>query len=104
MSQEHLEYEDRVNLGSYYTPPKFVEMAWELIEPYVHSQTIIIDTACGYGDFLIDYGQAATIGCDIDEDAVDIAKKTQIKCSSFEQTLYPTFQGKNSVFLSIPQD
>ena len=25
MSQEHLEYKDRVNLGSYYTPPKIVE-------------------------------------------------------------------------------
>lgn len=83
MSQEHLEYEDRVNLGSYYTPPKFVEMAWELIKPYVHSQTIIIDSACGYGDFLIDYGQAATIGCDIDEDAIDIARKNTNKVQFF---------------------
>ena len=79
MSQEHLEYEDRVNLGSYYTPPKFVQMAWELIEPYVDSQTTIIDTACGYGDFLIDYGQATTIGCDIDEEAIDIARKNTDK-------------------------
>ena len=75
MSQKHLVYEDRINLGSYYTPPKFVQLAWELIEPYVDSQTTIIDTACGYGDFLIDYGQAATIGCDIDADAIDRAKK-----------------------------
>ena len=52
MSQEHLEYKDRVNLGSYYTPPKIVEMAWELIESYIDSQTTIIDSACGYGDFL----------------------------------------------------
>ena len=75
MSQKHLVYEDRVNLGSYYTPPKIVQLAWELIEEYIDTQTTIIDTACGYGDFLIDYGQLYTIGCDIDEDAIDRAKK-----------------------------
>lgn len=75
MSQAHLDYEDRVNLGSYYTPPKFVELAWELIKPYIDTQTTIIDTACGYGDFLKNYGQAYTIGCDIDEDAINKAKE-----------------------------
>ena len=75
MSQEHLEYKDRVNLGSYYTPPKIVELAWGLIKSYIDSQTTIIDSACGYGDFLKDYEQSATIGCDIDEDAIEIAKK-----------------------------
>ncbi|RKU13185.1 SAM-dependent methyltransferase [Candidatus Poribacteria bacterium] len=83
MSQTHLEYKDRVNLGSYYTPPKIVQLAWELIEPYVDSQTTIIDTACGYGDFLIDYGQAATIGCDIDEDAIEMARKNTDKVLFF---------------------
>ncbi len=83
MSQKHLVYEDRVNLGSYYTPPKFVQLAWELIEPYVDSQTTIIDTACGYGDFLIDYGQVATIGCDIDKDAIEIARKNIDKVQFF---------------------
>ena len=75
MSQTHLKYEDRVNLGSYYTPQDFVELAWELIEPYIDSQTTIIDTACGYGDFLKNYGQSHTIGCDIDEDAITVAKQ-----------------------------
>ncbi len=75
MSQKHLVYEDRVNLGSYYTPPKIVQLAWELIEEYIETQTTIIDTACGYGDFLKHYGQLHTIGCDIDEDAIDRAKK-----------------------------
>ncbi len=79
MSQEHLEYADRVNLGSYYTPPKFVELAWELIEPYVDTNTTIIDSACGYGDFLKNRGQLKTIGCDIDEDAIDVAKKNTEK-------------------------
>ena len=79
MSQAHLEYEERVNLGSYYTPPKFVELAWELIESHVHSQTTIIDSACGYGDFLKSRGQLWTIGCDIDKEAIDIARKNTDK-------------------------
>ncbi len=83
MSQAHLDYEDRVNLGSYYTPLKFVQLAWELIEPYIDSQTTIIDTACGYGDFLKNYGQSYTIGCDIDEDAIDVAKKNTNKVQFF---------------------
>ena len=79
MSQAHLDYEDRVNLGSYYTPQRFVKLAWELIEDYVDSQTTVIDTACGYGDFLKNYGQSHTIGCDIDEDAIEIARKNTDK-------------------------
>ena len=75
MSQAHLAYESRVNLGSYYTPPEIVERAWQLITPYVHSETTIIDSACGYGDFLKDCGQALTIGCDIDETAIRVAQK-----------------------------
>ena len=75
MSQAHLAYESRVNLGSYYTPPEIVDIAWEMIAPYVNSQTTVIDSACGYGDFLKDCGQATTIGCDIDETAISVAKK-----------------------------
>ena len=83
MSQAHLEYKDRVNLGSYYTPPKFVQLAWELIESSIDSQTAIIDSACGYGDFLKNYGQSVTIGCDIDEDAIEIARKNTDKVQFF---------------------
>ncbi len=83
MSQEHLEYKDRVNLGSYYTPPKIVELAWELIESYIDSETTIIDSACGYGDFLKNSGQSLTIGCDIDEAAIDIARKNTDKVRFF---------------------
>ena len=84
MSQAHLAYESRVNLGSYYTPTDIVDIAWEMIAPYVHSQTIIIDSACGYGDFLKNCGQAITIGCDIDETAIDVAKKNNHKVRFFQ--------------------
>ena len=75
MSQAHLAYESRVNLGSYYTPLEIVDTAWEMIAPYLRSQTTIIDSACGYGDFLKECGQSITIGCDIDETAINVAQK-----------------------------
>ena len=84
MSQAHLAYESRVNLGSYYTPPEIVGTAWKMIAPYVNSQTTIIDSACGYGDFLKDCGQTITIGCDIDETAIDVAKKNNNKVQFFQ--------------------
>lgn len=84
MSQEHLKYADRVNLGSYYTPPKIVELAYELIDSYVDSNATIIDNACGYGDFLKNCGQSLTIGCDIDKDAIDIAKQNREKVLFFQ--------------------
>ena len=84
MSQAHLAYESRVNLGSYYTPSEIVNVAWEMIAPYLNSQTTIIDSACGYGDFLKDREQAITIGCDIDETAISVAKKNNDEVRFFQ--------------------
>ncbi len=86
MRQAHLAYESRVNLGSYYTPPEIVDTAWEMIAPYLNSQTTIIDSACGYGDFLKKRGQPTTIGCDIDETAISVAKKGNDNKVQFFQT------------------
>lgn len=84
MSQTHLGYESRVNLGSYYTPPEIVDTAWEMLAPYVRSQTTVIDSACGYGDFLKNGKQATTIGCDIDKTAINVAKKNSDKVQFFQ--------------------
>ncbi len=84
MSQAHLGYKSRINLGSYYTPTEIVNIAWQIIAPYVHSQTAIIDSTCGYGDFLKNCGQAITIGCDIDETAINVAKKNNDKALFFQ--------------------
>lgn len=84
MSQAHLGYESRVNLGSYYTPPEIVGTAWEMIAPHLRSQTTVIDSACGYGDFLRHCGQAITIGCDIDETAIGVARENSDKVRFFE--------------------
>lgn len=100
MSQAHLAYESRVNLGSYYTPTEIVNLAWEMIAPYVHSQTTVIDSACGYGNFLRNCGQSITIGCDIDETAIRVAKKDNDKVRFFQtNALYNVSRSK----FGIPQ-
>ena len=81
MSQRHLQFQDRVNLGSYYTPPEIVNLAWQMINPHLDSQTTIIDTACGYGDFLKNHCQS--MGYDIDGTAISIAKKNNDKAQFF---------------------
>ncbi|RKU37736.1 SAM-dependent methyltransferase [Candidatus Poribacteria bacterium] len=86
MSQAHLAYESRVNLGSYYTPAEIVNVAWETSAPYMRSQTTVIDTACGYGDFLRNCGQALTIGSDIDETAIEVARENSDNKVRFFQT------------------
>ena len=89
-----------MNLGSYYTPSEIVDVAWETIAPYLHSQTTVIDTACGYGDFLKDCEQALTIGCDIDETAIDVAREKNKKVRFFQtNALYDVSRAK----FGIPQ-
>ncbi|MXX94982.1 MAG: N-6 DNA methylase [Gammaproteobacteria bacterium] len=73
MPQTHLRYEDRVNQGSYYTPPHIVQTALDLVSPYIESNSVVFDSACGYGDFLNCSGEL--VGCDYDARAVQIAQK-----------------------------
>ncbi len=74
MDQVHLKYKDRVNFGSYYTPKWVVDIVYEFLSKNINSlqDYIIIDTSCGYGNFL--RGERA-VGADIDEQAIIIARK-----------------------------
>ncbi len=73
MNQQHLNYIDTVNLGSYYTPEWIVDVVYELLSINIGdiSQFKILDTSCGYGSFL--RGNNA-IGADIDELAIARAR------------------------------
>ena len=93
MSQRHLQFQDRVNLGSYYTPLEIVNLAWQMINPHLDSRTTIIDTACGYGDFLKNHRQS--IGYDIDGTAISIAKKNNDNAQFFQgNALHNVSRGK----------
>jgi predicted RNA methylase len=73
MEQKHLDHSDTVNLGSYYTPSRLVDIVYALIAKNVSdfSDYTILDTSCGYGGFL---RGAQTIGADIDEKAIRTAR------------------------------
>lgn len=73
MPQTHLHYEDRVNQGSYYTPPRIVQVALGLVQPHIEADSIVFDSACGYGDFLKCSGEL--VGCDSDARAIQIAQR-----------------------------
>ena len=72
--QQHLSYIDRVNLGSYYTAYNYVSIVWDMIRELVRPDTIILDSACGYGNFLNNSFAYSKIGCDIDRAAIEVAK------------------------------
>ena len=73
-----MEQTDKINLGSYYTPTTIVDIAWQMLNPPIDKQATILDTTCGYGNFLRHYGQAETIGCDIDDTALDTAREINL--------------------------
>ena len=75
INQQHLNYERRVNLGSYYTQNQFVDVVWQMIRPYLSKKSVILDSSCGYGNFLKKDEPYQQIGGDIDETAIKIATK-----------------------------
>ena len=79
--QEHLNFEDTVNQGSYYTPPEFVDLVYKFISKNVQDweKYTILDTSCGYGNFL----RENSIGADIDKKAIEVAKKHTKNCKFF---------------------
>lgn len=70
MRQRHLRRRERVNLGSYYTPRECVEIAESLLMPHIARDTVLLDSASGYGSFLGNPLAETIIGADIDPHAV----------------------------------
>jgi hypothetical protein len=84
MEQRHLNHDDTVNLGSFYTPEWLVDIVYSLVKKNIpnHSDYYVLDTSCGYGGFL---RGPNTIGADIDADAVQTAKKNSPNSIYFNQ-------------------
>ncbi len=73
IDQCHLQYKERVNLGSYYTKPELVSLVYHLITKNVkdYQDHILLDTSCGYGSFIREkHWNNKRIGADIDERAL----------------------------------
>jgi len=77
-NQNHLNYKQRINLGAYYTPKKYIDIVWNKIKPYLTNNSIVLDSSCGYGNFF-DIKLNLTIkkiANDIDEVAYRTTKET----------------------------
>jgi len=76
LNQTHLTHTKKINLGAFYTPKIYVDTVWSKIKKYIQSNSIVLDSSCGYGNFFnIDYNSNITkIANDIDEIACDITR------------------------------
>jgi hypothetical protein len=80
--QAHLDYENTINYGSYYTPDAIVSIVYDLLRRNILNflDYTIADTSCGYGNFLKIPG---SIGADCDALALQKAKTHTDNCRLF---------------------
>lgn len=85
MVQKHLSYREMTNYGCFYTPQKFVDNLIGKIKYYIqnYNEFIFLDSSSGYGSFLLSLPEVKTIGCDIDEKAIEIARLKDNKSKYF---------------------
>jgi hypothetical protein len=76
-SQKHLSHKSQIDLGSFYTPEHLVKITFNIIKQNIEKtqEFILADTSCGYGSFLSDNSFNKIMGADIDEQAINQAKK-----------------------------
>ncbi len=82
MEQYHLKTKDRINLGSYYTSTEHTNTVWKFVRSYIDDSWTVLDSSCGYGNFLSYNTRCQKIGNDIDSTAVSSAK-TNIPTARF---------------------
>ena len=64
--QFHLNREKTIDLGSFYTPDFVVELAYDMLIKFVDIRDcVLLDSSCGYGNFLRIDGSNQKIGVDI---------------------------------------
>ena len=74
----HLGSEERVLLGSYYTPRKYVDLVGEWLKGILGEGDVILDPSCGYGAFFQlapSFPRARFVGNDIDLGALAQARR-----------------------------
>ncbi len=74
-NQRHLKYQDKINLGAFYTPQKYVNIVWDKIKPFLNNKSVVLDSSCGYGNFFNYETICQKKANDIDPVAVNYMKK-----------------------------
>lgn len=52
-NQNHLQHNEKINLGAFYTPLQYVQIVWNLVTPFLTKNSVVLDSSCGYGNFFI---------------------------------------------------
>ncbi len=73
----HLGRSSRINLGSYYTGQEYVDIVWDFIRPLLRQGCVVLDSSCGYGNFLRRLDGIRVIGNDLDALAAKTAGKNK---------------------------
>lgn len=76
MDVAHLNFREKTNLGSFYTPSRLVGLAYDLFARVSGTADVVLDSSCGYGAFFsVPFPQKNVrfIGADIDEIALNVA-------------------------------
>ena len=75
INQNHLTHIDKINLGAFYTPQKYIKKVWDYIGHFVDEKSVILDSSCGYGNFFKNVNQnCKLIANDIDKIASEQTK------------------------------
>ncbi len=74
-NQEHLKFQDRINLGAFYTPQEYIDIVWDKIAPFLTFRSVVLDSSCGYGNFFNCKIKCQKKANDIDPIAVKKTKK-----------------------------
>lgn len=100
--QKHLDEKTTINLGSYYTPKKIVDIAYRLLNKRVYLKNYtFLDSSCGSGEFFCQ--DLKFIGADIDKTALDLchANAKLIQANSLQNVSRKKFGIKSSDKLII---
>lgn len=82
-NQYHLKYRDKINLGAFYTPTEYVDIAWNMIKPFLNKKSVVLDSSCGYGNFFDN-----EINCQKKANDVDLIATNQTKNNFPEIDVY----------------
>lgn len=77
-TENHLDYINKTNLGSFYTPKKIVDLTYSMLNKFLekNKEYTILEPSCGYGAYLnYEFNENfKLVGADIDDEALKIAK------------------------------
>lgn len=73
----HLNYQQKINNGSFYTPLELVNYVWEFITPRLIKNIVVLDTSAGKGSFFLnrENKDLLLIAGDNDKLAIDYLKE-----------------------------